>query len=252
MKKFNALKVKNEIVKFIRKYFKENKLGGVVIGISGGKDSGVVAGLFTEALGPDKIIGITLPCHSKKQDKNDALLVSEYFGFKMENIDLTRTFDSFKKEIDIMGNYNEEQLKNSDINLKPRLRMASLYYVAALYSALKGKTYIVAGTGNKCEEFVGYFTKGGDSVSDIKVISDLTVDEVIAVGEVLKVPKEVLYKAPNDGLSNQTDEDKLGVKYKDIATYIEDKDKLDKKVQKKIKDLHKKSSHKFNIPTFRR
>ena len=79
-----------------------------------------------------------------------------------------------------------EELKNSDINIKPRLRMTSLYYTAALYSALKAKTYIVAGTGNKCEIYVGYFTKGGDSVSDIKVLSDLTVSEVISIGEELK------------------------------------------------------------------
>ena len=130
--------------------------------------------------------------------------------------------------------------------------MASVYFLAALYSALKGKTYVVAGTGNKCEEYVGYFTKGGDSVSDIKVIADFTVDEVIAIGEVLNVPKEVLYKAPNDGLSNQTDEDKLGVKYKDIATYMENKDLLEKEIQVKIENLHKRSRHKFNIPTYRR
>ena len=251
MKKFNAVKTKNRIIKFIQDYFKKYDLGGVVIGISGGKDSGVVAGLFTEALGRDKVVGITLPCHSKKQDKNDAKLVADYYGFELLNLDLTDPFDAFKDQIDKIGNFTEEELKNSDINLKPRFRMASVYYIAALYTALKSKTYIVAGTGNKCEEFVGYFTKGGDSVSDIKTIADLTVDEVIAVGEVLNVPKKVLYKAPNDGLSNQTDEDKLGVKYKDIATYMENKDELDEEVQNKIEKLHNNAQHKFIIPTFR-
>ena len=129
--------------------------------------------------------------------------------------------------------------------------MASLYYVAALYTALKGKTYIVAGTGNKCEEFVGYFTKGGDSVSDIKVIADLTVDEVIAVGEEVNVPPEVLYKTPNDGLSNQSDEDKLGVTYKDIAKYMNGEE-LDEDVKQKIKKLHDNSRHKFFIPTYKK
>ena len=248
---FNAKVEKDKIVYFIREYFNKYNLGGVVIGISGGKDSGVVAGLFAEAIGPDKIVGITLPCHSKETDRNDAKLVSDYYGFKMLNIDLTETFDTFKDQIKLIGDFSEEELKNSDINLKPRLRMASLYYIAALQTALKGKTYVVAGTGNKCEEFVGYFTKGGDSVSDIKVLADLTVDEVIAIGEELNVPKEVLYKAPNDGLSNLTDEDKLGVKYKDIAKYIYGEE-LDEDVKQKIKKLHDNSRHKFYIPTYLR
>lgn len=248
---FNAKEEKNKIVKFIRDYFDKYNLGGVVIGISGGKDSGVVAGLFAEAIGPERIVGITLPCHSKNTDRNDAKLVSDYYGFEMLNIDLTQTFEAFKDQIDLIGNFNDEELKNSDINLKPRLRMATLYYIAALETALKGKTYIVAGTGNKCEEFVGYFTKGGDSVSDIKVLADLTVDEVIAIGEELNVPKEVLYKAPNDGLSNLTDEDKLGVKYKDIAKYMNNED-LDEEVKQRIKKLHDNSRHKFEIPTYKK
>ena len=248
---FNAKKKKDKIVDFIRDYFDKNNLGGVVIGISGGKDSGVVAGLFTEALGPDKILGVTMPCHSRETDRNDAKLVADYYGFKMANMDLTETFDTFKNQIKLLGDFDEEELKNSDINLKPRLRMATLYYMAALYTAIKKETYIVAGTGNKCEEFVGYFTKGGDSVSDIKTIADLTVDEVIAIGEELNVPKEVLYKAPNDGLSNLTDEDKLGVKYKDIEKYMNGEE-LEEDVYQKIKRLHENSRHKFNIPTYKK
>lgn len=248
---FNAKKEKDKIVKFIRDYFEKEKLGGVIIGISGGKDSGVVAGLFAEAIGPENIVGITMPCHSKNTDRNDAKLVSNYYGFKMLNMDLTETFETFKDQIKLLGDFTEEELKNSDINLKPRLRMATLYYIAALQTALKGKTYIVAGTGNKCEEYVGYFTKGGDSVSDIKTIADLTVDEVIAIGEELNVPKEVLYKAPSDGLSGMTDEDKLGVKYKDIAKYIYGEE-LEEKVKQKIKRLHDNSRHKFEIPTYKK
>ena len=129
--------------------------------------------------------------------------------------------------------------------------MSTLYYLAALYSNLKGKTYLVAGTSNKCELFVGYFTKGGDSVHDISTIADFTVEEVIKIGEYLKVPEKVLYKAPDDGLSNQTDEDKLGVKYSEIATYIEDKTLLDEKLKEKIEKLHNNNLHKFNIPTYK-
>ena len=252
MERFDAKKEAERVIEFVRKYYKENNLGGAILGISGGKDSGVVAAILTEALGKENVIGVTLPCHSKDEDKIDAKLVSDYYGFELINFDITSTFDSFKNELKNLGDFNEEQTKNSDINLKPRLRMSTLYYLAALYSAIKGKTYLVAGTSNKCELFVGYFTKGGDSVHDISTIADFTVDEVIAIGEYLKVPEKVLYKKPNDGLSNQTDEDKLGVKYKDIASYIENPDSVEKEVGEKIKRLHNNNLHKFNIPTYRR
>ena len=252
MEKFNAEKETKRVIEFIRDYYKKNNLGGVILGISGGKDSGVVAALFTEAIGAENVIGVTLPCHSKREDAIDAKLVSDYYGFKLINFDITNTFNSFKDELKNLGDFNELETKNSDINLKPRLRMATLYYLAALYSALKGKTYLVAGTSNKCELYVGYFTKGGDSVHDISTIADFTVDEVIAIGDYLKVPEKVLYKKPNDGLSNQTDEDKLGVKYKDIASYIEDPNSVDEEVGEKIKKLHNNNLHKFNIPTYRR
>lgn len=252
MKKFNAEYETNNIIKFIRDYYKENKLGGVILGISGGKDSGVVAALFTKALGSENVIGVTMPCHSNDLDKVDAKLVSDYYGFELINFDITSTYDTFKNELINLGNFTELETKNSDINLKPRLRMSTLYYLAALFSTLRNKTYLVAGTSNKCELFVGYFTKGGDSVHDISVIADFTVEEVIKIGEYLNVPKEVLYKKPNDGLSNMTDEEKLGVKYSDIANFINDKNSLDTKVQDKIKKLHYNSLHKFNIPTYRR
>ncbi len=248
---FDAKKVTNEIIEFIRDYYKKNNLGGVVLGISGGKDSGVVAALFTKALGSENVLGVTMPCESKPKDKDLAKVVADYYGFELINVDLTPTFNTFKKEIDKLGEFTEENLKNSDINLKPRLRMSTLYYLAALYSSIKGKTYLVGGTSNKSELYVGYFTKGGDSVHDISALADLTVDEVIAVGEYLKVPKEVLYRTPSDGLSNLSDEDKLGVKYKDIATYLEDKEQLPVEVREKIERLHNNNQHKFVIPTYR-
>lgn len=252
MKKFNVEKEVNNIVDFIKKYYKDNNLGGAILGISGGKDSGVVAGLLVKALGKENVIGVTLPCHSKEEDRIDAKLVSDYYGIELINFDITSTFDAFKDELKNLGTFTNEEVKNSDINLKPRLRMSTLYYLAALYSAIKGKTYLVAGTSNKCELYVGYFTKGGDSVHDISLIADYTVEEVIKIGEYLKVPDKVLYKTPNDGLSNLTDEDKLGVKYKDIATYMEDATLLDKDTREKIEKLHKNNLHKFNIPTYKK
>ena len=242
---FNAREEKDKIIEFIRTYFKENNLGGVVIGISGGKDSGVVAGLFSEALGSKNVVGVWLPCHSKEKDYEDARRVSDRYGFPLINFDLTGIFDRFKDEVELLD-VDSKHLVNSDINLKPRLRMSSLYYLAAMYSSLKEKTYVVAGTGNKCEIYVGYYTKGGDGVSDINVLADLTVDEVIKIGEEVNVPKEVLYKTPDDGLSGQSDEEKLGVKYSDITKVINEEE-VDKEIEDKIKRLHKNNLHKLNV-----
>lgn len=249
---FNVKEETLKVIEFIRNYYKENNLGGVILGISGGKDSAVVAALFVEALGKENVLGVTLPCHSKEEDAIDAKLVSDYYGFDLINFDITGTFDAFKNELKNLGEFTLEEVKNSDINLKPRLRMSTLYYLAALYSALKGKTYLVAGTSNKCELYVGYFTKGGDSVHDISPIADFTVDEVIEIGKYLNVPEKVLFKTPNDGLSNMTDEDKLGVKYKDIADFMEDANSVSEETRERIERLHKNNLHKFNIPTYRR
>lgn len=250
MTNFDVKEQTNNMINFIKKYYQENNLKGAIIGISGGKDSAVVAALLTKALGRENIIGVTLPCHSKEQDRIDAKLISDYCGFKLIDFELTKTFDCFKEQLKTLGNFNEEQTKNSDINLKPRLRMATLYYLAALYTAINKQTYLVAGTSNKCELFVGYFTKGGDSVHDISLLADLSVEEVIAIGKYMNVPEKVLYKKPSDGLSGKTDEEKLGVTYNDIAIYIEDKEKLDPLVAKKIEALHNNNLHKFFIPTY--
>ena len=238
------------IIDFIRDYFKKNNLGGVVLGISGGKDSGVVAGLFSLALGSENVVGLTLPCHSRSSDAKDAIAVAEKFGFELLNVDLTQTNDIFVAELKKAANSNnEDDYLNSDINLKPRLRMSSCYYMAAALSSIRKKTYIVAGTSNACELYVGYFTKGGDSVHDIAVLASLTVEEVIKIGEYIGVPDQVIHKTPDDGLSGLSDEEKLGVKYSDIARVLNGEltsgDDYDK-----IQKLHQKSIHKFNIPTY--
>ena len=251
MNNFNAEKTTNEIIEFIRDYYNKYNLKGAVLGISGGKDSAVVSALFTKALGKENIVGVTMPCHSKDEDKLDAKLISDYYGFKLINFDLTNVFDTFKDELKNLGDFTSLELKNSDINIKPRLRMLTVYYLAALLSATQGGTYLVAGTSNKSELFVGYFTKGGDSVHDISVLGDLTVDEVIEIGKYLNVPEKVLFKTPSDGLSGQTDEDKLGVTYKDIAKYINEEE-LDNDTKERIKKLHNNSLHKFTIPTYRK
>ena len=214
---FNREQETERVVEFIRDYYKKNNLKGAILGISGGKDSGVVAGLMVRALGKENVIGVWMPCHSKEEDKADAKLVSEHFGFELVDYDLTNVYETFKSNLNSLGNFDETITLNSDINIKPRLRMTTLYYLAAMYSAVKNGPYLVIGTSNKCELHVGYFTKGGDSVHDLAPIADFTVDEVIAIGEYIEVPHKVLYKTPDDGLSNKSDEDKLGVTYQQFA-----------------------------------
>jgi len=247
--KFNAQEHTERIIKFIKDYYQKNNLGGVVLGISGGKDSGVVAGLFAKAIGPENVIGVTLPCHSKSTDATDAKLVADKYGFKLINLDLTGVYDTFENEAKKLDDFTQSE--DSEINLKPRLRMAAFYYIAQMYTKKNNKVYLVAGTGNKCEQFVGYFTKGGDGVCDINVLADLTVEEVIQIGEVLEVPETVLYKAPSDGLSGKTDEDKLGFTYTDVARVING-EPVEEEVKQKILRKHNANQHKFNIPTYKK
>lgn len=239
---FNIEKETNNIIEFIKDYYNKYNFKGAVLGISGGKDSAVVAALLTKALGSKNIIGVTLPCHSKEQDKKDAKIISDYYNIKLYNLDLTDIYDAFNNKFKKEFNINPS--KDSDINIKPRLRMTSLYYIAQSFEG-----YLVVGTSNLSESYVGYFTKGGDNVCDISPLGNLTVSEVVKVGEYLNVPKEVLYKAPSDGISNQTDEDKLGVTYDEIERHLNGEDTPNKD---KILRLHNSSRHKFNIPTYKK
>jgi len=251
---FDAGKVTDEIIEFIRDYYKKCNLKGAVIGISGGKDSGVVAGLFAKAIGPENVVGIWMPCHSKEEDYENAKLVASHFVFSLKEFDLTNLYDNYVEQIKENNLINDDNLVDANINIKPRLRMSTLYYYAAMLSSINKGVYIVPGTSNKCELYVGYFTKGGDNVSDIQVLADLTVDEVIQVGEYIGVPDSVIHKTPDDGLSGKTDEEKLGVKYSEIAEVINNPNNpnVSKESQDKIKKLHRNNLHKFNVATYRR
>ncbi len=250
---FDAQKTANEIITFIRDFYEKNNIKGVVIGISGGKDSAVVAGLFTKALGKENVTGIWMPCHSREEDKMNALELANHFGFELKEFDLTNIYDNYVEQIIALNNPDINDLVDSNINLKPRLRTATLYYHAAYLSKKNKGLYLVAGTSNKCEIYVGYFTKGGDNIADIQLLADLTVDEVIQVGEAIGVPYHIVHKTPDDGLSGLSDEDKLGVKYRDIADVIENDGKnTDEKAKQRIYTLHERNAHKFSTPTFRK
>lgn len=267
---FNVEKVTNEIIEFIRDYYKKHHLRGAVIGISGGKDSAVVAGLFSKALGSENVLGMWLPCNSNEKDKKDALEIANHFGFKLLEYDLTNHYNNYvknvyealylkeNKKMKDVYKITEEDLIDSCINIKPRMRIQTLYFFAALFSKLKKGVCIVPGTSNKSELYVGYFTKGGDNVSDIQVLADLSVDEVKKVGDYIGVPYHICHKTPDDGLSGKSDEEKLGVKYSDIDIVMKEEETgmqsflISNEVREKVLKLHRNNLHKFNIPTYRK
>ena len=252
---FDVKKTVEDIIKFIRDYFNINHLKGVVVGISGGKDSSVVASLFVKALGHENVLGLWLPANSLESDKEDAIKLCKKLNIELKEFDLNDIYNLYVQNIKDTNNVLDEYLIDANINLKPRLRMLSLYYFAAMQSKLTKAPYIVAGTSNKCERYVGYFTKGGDNVCDISVLGNLLVSEVIKIGDYLEVPYEICHKIPDDGLSNLSDEEKLGVKYADIEKYIKEQEtgiheNLSDDVRARIKKLHDSNFHKFYVPTF--
>ena len=230
-----------------KNYVKEAKADGVVIGNSGGKDSATVIALAQKALGKDKVLTITMPCNSIKSDIDDAKLVADVFEVPFLEIDLTNVYETLEMEIESVIETKEEwRTKEAKINTKPRLRMTTLYYLAQKLN------YLVIGTGNKCEATVGYTTKWGDSAHDFNPIGDFTVDEVLQIGKYLGVPNKIIEKAPNDGLGKLTDEEKLGVTYKQIAEYIET-GKTEEKAMAIIINKEKMSRHKrTKIPVYKR
>ena len=183
-------------IKWIEEYTRNAGAKGVIIGNSGGKDSATVIAMATKALGKDKVLSVAMPCGSIEDDMNDAELVSNTFGVKLLKIDLTSSFDEMKENIEnVIKCINMTELsKEAKINMKPRIRMTTLYSIAQTLG------YLVLGTGNLCEIMVGYTTKWGDSGVDFNPLGNFTVEEVLAIGKLLGVPEKILKKAPNDGL----------------------------------------------------
>jgi len=230
------------ITKWIKEYVENSNAKGVVIGNSGGKDCAAVIALATKALGKEKVLTIAMPCNSINADLEDARLVSNKFEVPLLEVDLTDTYKILENEILQKIKLNDE----SKINTKPRLRMTTLYAIA------QSLDYLVIGTGNKCEAIVGYTTKWGDGAHDFNPIGDFTVEEVLQIGEYLGVPEKIIKKAPADGLGGLTDEEKLGVTYKQIAEYIET-GKTEKSAMEIIKRKEKVSMHKrMPIPIYKR
>lgn len=225
----------DKIISWIREYVLNSGAKGVVIGNSGGKDSATVIGLCVKALGKENVLAIAIPCETSEEDMKDVRLVEKTYNLRSLTVDITGTYKELERSIN--SKLEEPLIKDSKINIKPRLRMTTLYAIGQQYG------YLVCGTGNLSEKFVGYTTKWGDSASDFNPIANFTVEEVRNIGRIVGVPEKIINKAPNDGLGSGTDEEKLGVTYKEIAEYIKT-GKTEEKSQKIIEELHRKTEHK--------
>lgn len=226
-------------VSFIKKLVKDSNAKGIIYGNSGGKDSALVGILSKMAC--DNVLGVIMPCGTAQnynQDKTDAIAVAEKFGIEYMTVDLTDTKNAIIKSM-------ESSIKLSDMakaNIAPRLRMTTLYSIA------RAKEYIVAGTGNKSEAFMGYFTKWGDGAYDFNPISDLTVTEIYELLKYLKAPEIIISKAPSAGLyEGQTDEIEMGIKYSTIDKYLTTGE-ADENALKIMEKAHRNSEHKRNNP----
>ena len=245
MLKENEVKsVVEDVVKWVKDYVEKAGAKGVVIGNSGGKDSATVISIATKALGKERVLAIGMPCSSITNDLEDAKLIAKTFGIKMITVDLSETYDILENKIN--SALDIKISTDSKINMKPRLRMVTLYSVA------QELNYLVIGTGNASEGYVGYTTKWGDSAYDFNPIANFTVEEVRQIGKYLGVPESIIYKAPNDGLGTGTDEQKMGILYSQISEFMET-GKTEKTAMERIKLLHEKSEHKrAKVPTFER
>ncbi|MFW6389937.1 MAG: NAD(+) synthase [Halanaerobiales bacterium] len=214
-----------------------NKSGGIV-GISGGIDSAVTAALLKRST-EIKALGLIMPCHSSKKDKEDAILVAETLNLEYDELDLSRHYDNLLKDFKtvIPG---EDKLAES--NIKPRLRMIALYYIAAR------KNYLVVGTDNWSELYTGYFTKYGDGGIDLAPLGRLVKTEVRELARYLGIPDKIIYREPSAGLwEEQTDENEMGVSYETLDRYILGKD-VGELYENRIEELRASAEHKLNMP----
>ncbi|MBQ8795384.1 MAG: NAD(+) synthase [Clostridia bacterium] len=238
---FDAIKVKNDVVNWIREFFEANgKDSPAVLGISGGKDSSVVAALCVEALGKDRVVGVLMP-NGEQADIDMAKLLVEHLGIKHYIINIKDAVEGLKNAMP----QGFELSKQSLINLPPRIRMSTVYAVS---QSLNGR---VANTCNLSEDWVGYSTRYGDSVGDFSPLGKLTVAEVKEIGRALSLPEVIIEKVPSDGLTDKTDEDNLGFTYAVLDKYIRTGEIEDLQAKERIDRLHKMNLFKLQLmPVF--
>ncbi len=239
---FNTDKVKDDIVRWIREWFETNgKDCRAVVGLSGGKDSSVVAALCVEALGRERVLGVLMP-NGEQFDIDVSHKLAEHLGIESMVVNIKDAYEGIVGELKKHFDAFEGQAK---VNLPPRLRMAALYAVS---QSVNGR---VANTCNLSEDWVGYATRYGDGAGDFSPLSNLTVQEVKAVGRSLGLPDMFVEKVPIDGLCGLTDEDNLGFTYAVLDRYIREGVCEDEETKKKIDRMHKANLFKLQpMPVF--
>ncbi|MCR4638129.1 NAD(+) synthase [Ruminococcus sp.] len=237
---FNAEQVTKEVVEWVRDLFERTATPqtNAVIGISGGKDSSVAAAVCAKALGKDRVIGVLMP-QGEQADIAYSRLLVDTLGIKSYTINIGDTVSTFMNEL----KKHLEPSNQAVVNTPARIRMTTLYAVAASHNGR------VVNTCNLSEDWVGYSTKFGDAAGDFSPLSDLTVTEVLQVGEYLGLPNELVHKTPIDGLCGKTDEENLGFTYAMLDRYIRGLDDLSSvpEIKEKIDRMHRANLHKLQL-----
>lgn len=236
---FDAKSVKKDCVRWIQDFFEKNGPGcNAIVGISGGKDSSVVAALCVEALGRERVIGVLMPC-GVQHDIDMAKLLVEHLGIRHYVVNIQEAVEATQKALPFTLS------DQSRINLPPRIRMSVLYAVAQSHNGR------VANTCNLSEDWVGYATRYGDAAGDFSPCSQLTVQEVKQLGRELGLPEVLVNKVPIDGLCGKTDEENLGFTYEELDKYIRTGEIADAKKKERIDHLHRINQFKLELmPAF--
>lgn len=213
-KKFDVKEVYDEIIKFIKDFFKDKK-GPAILGISGGKDSTICAALLAEALGKKRVIGVMMP-NGVQKDLIDSVKVCELLGIQSMKVNIGPVYDALREQIDTsdIKDSPDQWTPLFTTNTPARLRMITLYGIAAQLGGF------VCNTCNYSEDFVGYSTKYGDCCGDFSLLNQLTKTEVVALGDYMELPKELVHKTPSDGMCGKSDEDNMGFTYDVLDTFI--------------------------------
>ncbi len=244
---FNVEQVTNECIQWIKDWFEKNGPGcNAVLGLSGGKDSTIVAALCAKALGPDRVIGVAMP--DNRQGINEADKIAEHLGIKFLVLPIGYICSSFDVASD---NYIDWSVQTKQ-NIPPRIRMTMLYAVSQTFNGR------VVGTCNTSENYIGYMTRWGDQASDFEPIGNLTVTEVLQIGDYLGLPYEWVHKVPDDGLPHSLpDEEKFGFSYTELDRYIREGVEPEGKCNNsdelkidKIKRMHTKNEFKLKPVQF--
>lgn len=247
--KFDVEKTTQEIIKWIQKWFLKNGNNcNAVIGISGGKDSSVVAALCVEALGKDRVIGVLMP-QNTQNDIDYSYALVEHLGIRNIEINIGLPIKEILYELEhspMFVGENEnvgcvEASQQTKVNLPARIRMSTLYAVA---QSCNGR---VSCNTNLSERFLGYGTRWADTIGDFAPIAYLTSDEVVAVGKYLGLPTELTNKVPSDGLCGKTDEDNFGFTYEVLNKYITTREIDDEEIKQKIDAMNKKNRFKLEM-----